>query len=70
MSDDPAHVLCDSVAECQAALDDLDGGSISGAEALKRIRAELEREDLKRAMWAVGYFPADTPPPVVLAADG
>ena len=67
MSDNPTHVLCDSIAECQVVLDDLDGGSIAAAEALKRIRAELGREGLKGTMWEVGYFPPDTPPPVAFA---
>jgi hypothetical protein len=51
-------ILCQSLSECRAVLDDLDGGSISSEEALARIKAELARQELLRAMWEVGAFPA------------
>jgi hypothetical protein len=67
MTDEFTGVLCQSIDECQAVLADVDVGSISTAEALKRLRIELSRQELLRAMWDAGYLPQDTPPPVVVA---
>jgi len=64
MMDEFTGTLCQSLSECQAVLQDLDGGTISSEEALRRIKVELSRQALLRATWEVGYFPPDTPPPV------
>jgi hypothetical protein len=64
-----AHALCDCIAELSATLGDLAGGSLTQDQALAKIRGELARTDIMRAMWEVRYFPEDTPPPGVLAGN-
>jgi hypothetical protein len=48
----------------------LEGGLCYAADELVRKRAALMVEEgLLRAMWEVGYFPPDTPPPVTIAGN-
>lgn len=65
-ADNPAHVICDSIAECQAIIDDTKGGKHTKETAYDKIVSELGREGLLRAMHQVGYLPPDTPPPGTL----
>jgi hypothetical protein len=60
-----ALAICERVAEIQALLDDhLDGGKLSAAEVVAKAQAVLADSALLRAMFDVGYFPPNTPPPV------
>jgi hypothetical protein len=60
-----ALAICERVAEIQALLDDhLDGGILSAAEVVAKAQAVLADSALLRAMFDVGYFPPNTPPPV------
>ncbi len=62
--------ICERVAEAQAILDDhVAGGRRTAAEVVKALAALFAEEGLLRAMWEVGYFPPDTPPPVTLAGN-
>ena len=38
-------------------------------ELIRKLTALVSEEALVRAMHAVGYFPPDTPPPVLTGAD-
>lgn len=59
-----AFAICDRVAEVQAILHDhLEGGKHSAAEVVAKVAALMAEEGLLRAMYEVGYFPPDTPPP-------
>lgn len=60
--------ICERVAEAQAILNDhTEGGRRTAAEVVKALAALFREEGLLRAMWEVGYFPPDTPPPVTIA---
>lgn len=60
--------ICERVAEAQALLNDhREGGKHTAAEVVARLDALFKEEGLLRAMWEVGYFPSDTPPPVIKA---
>jgi hypothetical protein len=57
--------ICERVAEVLALLDDhLAGGKHTAADVVARVQAVLTEPDLLRAMFDVGYFPPNTPPPV------
>jgi hypothetical protein len=64
MADNPAWEICERVAEVQALLDDhIAGGKHSAADVVAKAQAVLSESDLLRAMFDVGYFPPNTPPP-------
>ena len=64
MVDNPAWKICERVAEVQALLDDhIAGGKHSAAEVVAKAQAVLSEPELLRAMFGVGYFPPNTPPP-------
>ena len=44
--------------------DHFDGGKLSAAEVVAKAQAVLADSALLRAMFDVGYFPPNTPPPV------
>jgi hypothetical protein len=55
--------ICERVAEVQALLDDhIAGGTHTAADVVAKAQAVLNEPDLLRAMFAVGYFPPNTPP--------
>lgn len=63
-----AWAICEQVAEAQALLHDhLEGGRFTADEMVHKLAALMSEEGLLRAMWKVGYFPPDTPPPVIIA---
>ena len=65
MVDNPTWEICERVAEVQALLDDhLAGGKHSAADVVAKAQAVLSEPELLRAMFDVGYFPPNTPPPV------
>ena len=57
--------ICERVAEVQALLDDhiAGGGKHSAADVVAKAQAVLTEPELLRAMFDVGYFPPNTPPP-------
>ena len=66
----PAHQICDRVAEAQALLDDHRfTRRYSDAELIRKLYALFSEQGLMRRMYEVGYFPPDTPPPVITGAD-
>lgn len=65
-----AWAICERVAEAQALLNDhLEGGRFTADELVRKLAVLMAEEGLLRAMWEVGYFPPDTPPPVTIAGD-
>ena len=63
-----AWQICERVAEAQAMLNDhLEHGRHTEFELIQKLAALLNEDGLLRAMWAVGFFPPDTPPPNVSA---
>ena len=63
-----AWAICERVAEAQALLHDhTAGGQVTADELVRKLAAIVAEEALLRAMWEVGYFPPDTPPPVTIA---
>jgi putative heme degradation protein len=57
------QAICKRVAEVQALLDDhVAGGKHSAADVVTKAQAVLSEPELLRAMFAVGYFPPNTPP--------
>ena len=72
MTDIKAHAwaICKRVAEAQALLNDhLEGGRFTADDVVRKLAAIMAEEGLLRAMWEVGYFPPDTPPPVTIAGN-
>jgi hypothetical protein len=66
----PAHDICDRVAEAQAILHDhSECGKYTPEQVVAKLNALFAEEGLLRAMHAVGYFPDDTPPPVTVAGN-
>jgi hypothetical protein len=64
------HAICDRVAEAQMLLDEHRyQPKTSDAELIHKLRALFDEEGLRRAMHAVGYFPPDTPPSVLIGID-
>jgi hypothetical protein len=56
--------ICERVAEVQALLHDhVTGGKLSPADVVAKAQAVLSEAALLRAMFDVGYFPPNTPPP-------
>jgi len=65
MVDNPAWEICERVAEVQALLDDhIAGGKHTAADLVAKAQAVLSKAELLRAMFDVGYFLPNTPPPV------
>jgi hypothetical protein len=65
-----AWAICERVAEAQAMLNDhLEGGRSTADEIVRKLGALMNEEGLLRAMWEVGYFPPDTPPPITIAGN-
>jgi hypothetical protein len=63
-----AWAICERVTEAQALLHDhIDGGRSTANEVVRKLAAIMAEEGLLRAMWEVGYFPPDTPPPITIA---
>jgi tRNA isopentenyl-2-thiomethyl-A-37 hydroxylase MiaE len=66
MSDNPAHVVADALAEVQAMLHDhYECGKYEPAEVLGLINGVMSERSLIQAMYDVGYFPASNPPDAV-----
>ena len=65
MADNPVWVICERVAEVQALLHDhVECGNHSVADVVAKAQSVLSEPELLRAMFDVGYFPPNTPPPV------
>jgi hypothetical protein len=47
----------------------LEGGRFTADEIARKLAALMNEEGLLRAMWEVGYFPPDTPPPNTIAGN-
>ena len=63
MVDNPLWEICERVAEVQALLHDHIGcGKHSAADVVAKAQAVLSGAELLRAMFDVGYFPANTSP--------
>jgi hypothetical protein len=57
--------ICEGVAEVQALLHDhIECGKHTAADVVAKAQAVLSESALLRAMFDVGYFPPNTPPPV------
>jgi len=63
MADNPAWEICERVAEVQALLHDHECGKHSAADVVAKAQAVPYESELLRAMFDVGYFPPNTPPP-------
>ena len=74
MVDNPVWAISERVAEVQALLDNhLAGGKHSAADVIAKAQAVLSESELLRAMFVVGYFSPNTPPPdrsVLINANG
>jgi hypothetical protein len=65
-----AWAICNRVAEAQALLHDhLECGRFTTDGLVRKPAALTAEEGFLRAMWEVGYFPHDTPPPVIIAGN-
>jgi hypothetical protein len=65
-----AWAICERVAEAQTMLNDhIEGGRFTADELVQKLCALMKEEALLRAMWGVGYFPPDTPPPITIAGN-
>jgi hypothetical protein len=65
MTDNPMWEICERVAEVQALLHDhIECGKHSAADVVAKAQAVVSESALLRAMFDVGYFPPNTPPPV------
>jgi hypothetical protein len=63
MSSDPANVIANAVAEVQVALyDHFRRGKYDSAELLLKINMMMYDPALIRAMYDLGYIPANSPP--------
>jgi len=64
MVDNPTWAICERVAEVQALLHDhVAGGKRLAADVVAKAQAVLIEPELLQAMFDVGYFPPNTPPP-------
>jgi hypothetical protein len=65
-----AWAICERVAEAQALLNDhTEGDRFTNDELVRKLAALMAEEGLLRAMWEIGYFPPDTPPPITIAGN-
>jgi hypothetical protein len=63
-STEQAFAICERVAEVQAVLHDLfECGKHTAADVVAKAQTVLSEPELLRAMFDVGYFPPNTPPP-------
>jgi hypothetical protein len=53
MADNPVWAICERIA----------GGTHSAADVVAKAQAVLTEPELLRAIFDVGYFPPNTPPP-------
>jgi hypothetical protein len=64
MADNPVWAICERVAEVPALLDDhIAGGKHSAGHVVAKAQAVLSEPEMLRAIFDVGYFPPNTPPP-------
>jgi hypothetical protein len=64
MVDNPVWEICERVTEMQALLHDhVECGRRSAAAVVAKAQAVQSEPELLRAMFDVGYFPPNTPPP-------
>ena len=64
MIDNPMWAIRERVAEVQALLHDhVECGKHSAADVVAKAQAVLSEPELLRAIFDVGYFPPNTPPP-------
>jgi hypothetical protein len=64
MASNPVWEICERMAEVQALLHDhATCGKHSAADVVAKAQAVLSEAELLRAMFDVGYFPPNTPPP-------
>jgi hypothetical protein len=62
MSNEPAHVIAEAVAEVQAALfDHYHRGKDTSAQVLAKVNVIMSERTLIRAMYDAGYIPAHSP---------
>jgi hypothetical protein len=67
MSENPAHVIAEAMAEVQPVVQDhVESAKFDPAEVLDRIKAVVSDGSLIQAMYDVGYFPASNPQDAVL----
>lgn len=60
--------ICEVMAEIQAVINDhIEHKRYTSAEVATKIEALATEPPLLRAMWAVGYFPKNTPPLTALS---
>jgi hypothetical protein len=65
VSSNPVWEICERMAEVQALLHDhAECGKDTAADVVAKAQAVLSEPELLRAMFDVGYFPPNTPPPV------
>jgi hypothetical protein len=64
MATNPVWEICERMAEVQALLHDhIECGKHSAADVVAKAQAVLSEAELLRAMFDVGYFPPNAPPP-------
>jgi hypothetical protein len=64
MVDNPLWGICERVVEVQALLHDhVECGKHTAADVVAKAQDILTEPELLRAMFDVGYFPPNTPPP-------
>ncbi len=64
MADNAVWAICERVAEVQGLLHDhVECGKHSAADMVAKAQTVLSEPELLRAMFDVGYFPPNTPPP-------
>jgi hypothetical protein len=64
MATNPVWEICERMAEVQALLHDhVECDKHSAADVVAKAQAVLSESELLRAMFDVGYFPPNTPPP-------
>lgn len=49
--------------------DHLESGRFTADELVQKLAVLMKEEGLPRAMWEVGYFPPNNPPPVTIAGN-
>jgi hypothetical protein len=63
MASNPVWEICERMAEVQALHDHVECGKHSAADLVAKAQAVLSEPELLQAMFDVGYFPPNTPPP-------
>lgn len=67
--DEAIGVICETIGEAQAVLEDHKHGKWMAQEVVSRLTGLFEQNALLRAQHVVGAFPPDTPPPVTIAGN-